>query len=354
VQAVVDRAERPLNTARYTSRPKARLFMRAWGNPSGILSSVNLAGLWALLQALNATALPTPVPGASPTPDAGAPDAGAMVAALPNGGFVARQWQAQQEPAPGPALAIGACSRGCLQGAAVLPASGTGYEALHLTRNRRYGHPALISYLRRLAEATKAARLGPLIVGDLSQPRGGPTPSGHRSHQTGLDADLGYVAPPGARRGHLSARDRERLSPPPVVDLRTHRMTPAWRPRTMELVALAASDAAVDRIFVNPTIKRILCTGTMAQAPWQARVRPWWGHHDHFHVRLKCPTDSALCVPQEPPPDDGCGATLDWWFTPDAEATRTRRQDAETQGAEPELPAACAGVLSPPQSEWAP
>ena len=230
----------------------------------------------------------------------------------------------------------------------MLPASGTGYEALHLARNRRYGHPTLISYVRRLAAAAKAAKLGLLIVGDLSQPRGGPTPSGHRSHQTGLDADIGYVAPAGVRAGQLSSRDRERLSPPAVVDLQTHRMTPAWRPRTPELLSLAATDSTVDRIFVNPMIKRILCEGKTAKAAWQARVRPWWGHHDHFHVRLKCPADSVLCVPQDPPPDDGCGATLAWWFTPDAEATRTRRKDAEAVEAEPELPAACEGVIAPP------
>src|SRR5207302_1679409 len=95
-------------------------------------------------------------------------------------------WNAQRLPAPGPAQAIGACSGGCLQGAATLPASGPGYEALHLSRNRRYGHPELVAFVRRLGATAKAKKLGLLVVGDLSQPRGGPTPSGHRSHQTGL------------------------------------------------------------------------------------------------------------------------------------------------------------------------
>lgn len=283
-------------------------------------------------------------------PSTGVSDAGAPVTTVQKAGLVARQWQSQHEPAAGPALAIGTCSCGCLQGAAMLPASGTGYEALHLARNRRYGHPTLISYVRHLAAAAKAANLGLLIVGDLSQPRGGPTPSGHRSHQTGLDVDIGYVAPVGVRAGQLSSRDRERVSPPAVVDLQTHRMTPAWRPRTLELLSLAAKDPTVDRIFVNPMIKRILCEGKTAKAAWQARVRPWWGHHDHFHVRLKCPADSVLCVPQDPPPDDGCGATLAWWFTSDAETTRTHRKDAEAVEAEPALPAACEGVIAPPQT----
>lgn len=290
---------------------------------------------------------------------AASPDAGAPAAAVPKANVVAKQWQAQHAPSAGPPLSIGGYSLGCLQGAAVLPASGPGYEALRLGRNRRYGHPTLIAYVRRLAASAKAAKLGPLVVGDLSQPRGGPTPSGHRSHQTGLDADIGFAAPPGLRLGHLTARDRERLSPPAVVDLQTHKPTAAWKATTPRLIALAASDPAVDRIFVNPGVKQMLCAGETGKAgkltkttkttkaPWQGRVRPWWGHHDHFHVRLKCPADSELCVPQDPPPDDGCGASLDWWFTSDAENTRSRRKDAEAVEAEPQLPPACGALLDP-------
>ena len=248
-------------------------------------------------------------------------------------------------PSAGAAQAIGTCSCGCLQGGATLPASGPGYEVLHLGRNRRYGHPALVAYLRRLGAAARAERLGLLVVGDLSQPRGGPTPSGHRSHQTGLDADLGYAAPAGVRAGHLSAPDRERLSAPAVVDLKTHAPTPAWGPRTLDLLARAAADPAVDRIFVNPAVKKMLCEGPTAKAPWQARVRPWWGHHDHFHVRLRCPPDSPLCVAQEPPPDDGCGPSLRWWFSADAESTRAKKKDSDAAAAPAfALPAACGAM----------
>jgi penicillin-insensitive murein DD-endopeptidase len=279
--------------------------------------------------------------------DAGAPDAGAPhAAAAPKLGVVAKQWQAQRIPSLGPALSIGTCSCGCLQGAATLPASGPGYEVLRLGRNRRYGHPTLVAYVQRLAAAAQKAKLGLVVVGDLSQPRGGPTPSGHRSHQTGLDADVGYVAPAGVRAGRLAARARERLSPPAVVNGKTHEKTPAWTPKIVELLALAAADAAVDRIFVDPGIKKMLCEGPAAKAPWQARLRPWWSHHDHFHVRLACPADSPLCVRQEAPPDDGCGATLDWWFSDDAAATRTKKKDAEAVEPEPALPPACAGVMS--------
>ena len=278
--------------------------------------------------------------------DAGAPDAGAQAGApARKTGAVAKQWQALRVPSVGPPLSIGTTSCGCLQGAATLPASGPGYEVLRLGRNRRFGHPALVAYVRRLAVAAASAKLGLVVIGDLSQPRGGPTPSGHRSHQTGLDADIGFVAPSGVRAGHLSASAREQLAPPAVVDAKTHERTPAWTPKVLDLLAIAAADPAVDRIFVDPGIKKMLCEGRAAAAPWQSRLRPWWSHHDHFHVRLKCPADSPLCVPQEPPPDNGCGKSLAWWFSEDAAATRTKKKEAEAAEPEPELPPACSGVL---------
>ena len=47
------------------------------------------------------------------------------------------------------------------------------------------------------------------------------------------------------------------------------------------------------------------------------KVRPWYGHNDHIHVRLKCPADSPNCRKQPPVPGgDGCAAKeLDYWFS---------------------------------------
>jgi penicillin-insensitive murein endopeptidase len=296
-------------------------------------------------------------------PPAPAPDAGATTAPPPalSRGAIARQWQALRAPATGPALAIGTTSRGCLQGASTLPASGRGYEVIRLGRNRRYGHPLLVGYVERLGKAARKAKLGVVIVGDLSQPRGGPTPTGHRSHQTGLDADISYVAPAGVRAGRLSTKDRENASLPVVIDLKTHVTTAAWKPGIVKLLQLAATDATVDRIFVNPWIKKKLCDNPKtAKAPWQARLRPWRYHHDHFHVRLKCPADSPLCVPQPQPADDGCGATLAWWFRnqpapvqaqkKETEAEKETEKDAEAPAPEPAapepaLPDACTAVM---------
>jgi penicillin-insensitive murein endopeptidase len=270
----------------------------------------------------------------------------------PDAGAVAAVWNAQREPAPGPAQAIGGYSNGCLQGAVRLSPSGPGWELLHLGRHRNFGHPDLVAYIERLAANARKQHLGPVVVGDLGQARGGPTPSGHRSHQSGLDVDIGYAAPAGLRPGHVKAADRERIGPLAVVDLRTHKMTPPWGRRVQRLLAAAASDPAVDRVFVNPAVKRTLCAGPARREPWLARLRPWWGHHDHFHVRLRCPDGSPLCRAQDPPRDAdgdgvGCGASLDWWFTDDAQAARTRRQPgAEAEAGPPPLPPACAALIA--------
>jgi len=263
---------------------------------------------------------------------------------------VALLWNHQRTPSTGPAQAIGGYSNGCLQGAVALPASGRGYEDLHRSRNRYYGHPDLVAFIARLGAAARAQHLGLVVVGDLSQARGGPTPSGHRSHQTGLDVDVGYVAPVGLRAGHLRAADRERVGPPAVVDLKTHVMSHLWTRRTERLLAAAASDPAVDRIFVNPAIRRTLCGGPARHEAWFARLRPWWGHHDHFHVRLKCPQDSPDCKAQDPPPpdpDDGCGATLAWWFSPDAQNTEVKKKQTDDAAPGPVLPDACSSLIAP-------
>jgi penicillin-insensitive murein endopeptidase len=276
-------------------------------------------------------------------PDAGAaPDGGAPPG--PTAAEVAARWNALRAPRSAAPRSIGTYAAGCLDGAVALAPSGPGYEVLHLGRHRRFGHPDLIAYLRRLGAEVKRRRMGLLLVGDLGQPRGGPTPSGHRSHQTGLDADVGYVAPRWMLHRRLTTKERETVGPPAVVDLTTRELTPAWQPRILELLQLAATDPAVERIFVNPVVKREACARARAGADWLRKLRPWWLHHDHFHVRLRCPAGSPECEPQPPlGPEDGCGETLRWWFTEDSKATSEKR--SKEPPAAPALPAACDELL---------
>ena len=90
-----------------------------------------------------------------------------------------------------------------------------------------------------------------------------------------------------------------------------------WSDDHARLIRRAASDQRVARIFVSPTIKKALCDFEKGgNRAWLRKVRPWWGHHYHFHVRLSCPVGSAGCKNQNPPPPgDGCGADLAYWLS---------------------------------------
>src|SRR5689334_8608363 len=52
----------------------------------------------------------------------------------------------------GPAQAIGAYEKGCFSGAVPLPADGTAWQVMRPSRNRAWGHPALIALIERLAQ----------------------------------------------------------------------------------------------------------------------------------------------------------------------------------------------------------
>jgi len=242
-------------------------------------------------------------------------------------------------PKKGPALAIGQPGAGCVQGALALPLQGAGWLVVHPERHRQFGHPSLIAYVRKLAAIARKEQLGLLTVGDLGQPRGGPTPSGHRSHQSGLDVDLWYGPPTKS----FSPGKTPSPPAPSVVDLRTNKMTSAWNGRVAKLLAAAASSPAVDRIFVHPAVKRALCEDKARRGPWLGRVRPWWGHQDHFHVRLRCPDDSPDCtLPASLPDGEGCDA-IKWWFSEDARKTAAKR-GAPGENA-PAMPDRCEDVL---------
>lgn len=248
------------------------------------------------------------------------------------------RWSRVASPTRGPARAIGLPGAGCVQGAAALPEHGQGWDLVHPERHRQFGHSDLIAYVRRLAKALRREKLPRLFVGDLGQPRGGPTPTGHRSHQSGLDVDLWYAPPSGAFVPGKS-------SAPEVASLATKKILPAWTRKVARLVEIAASDPAVDRVFVHPAVKRALCADKSMRGDWLSRVRPWYGHQDHFHVRLLCPADSPDCTAAQPlPSGDGCGNALDWWFSDEPAKTAAKR-GAPGENA-PAMPAQCEQILS--------
>jgi penicillin-insensitive murein endopeptidase len=222
------------------------------------------------------------------------------------------------EPTPAPlaARSIGSYARGCLAGAVALPVNGSAWQVMRLSRNRMWGHPSLIAFLERFAPATRADGWPGLLVGDLSQPRGGPMLTGHASHQIGLDADIWFTPMPNRE---LSSSEREEMSAVSMLKDGTReadltRFTDAH----MRVVRRAAQDRSVARIFVHPGLKKAMCDRTWPDRAWLTKVRPTYGHFYHFHIRLACPADLPDCKDQDPPPaGDGCGDDLAWWLGPE-------------------------------------
>ncbi|OIQ68475.1 penicillin-insensitive murein endopeptidase precursor [mine drainage metagenome] len=245
-------------------------------------------------------------------------------------------------PAPGPLHIIGGPNTGgCIAGAVSLPAEGQGFETIHPDRSAFWGAPQTIAHLELFAHEAAEAGLPTLLVEDISNPRGGPMPGGHVSHQIGLDADVGLDMRP---RGVLTATERQSIELRSIVRPDGRDIDQAvWSPRVIELLRIAAALPEVDRILVNPAIKLALCRDVAGDRSWLHLIRPWYGHAAHMHIRFRCPAGQADCIQAPPPPaGDGCDSTLQWWFdqlnAPAAPPSKPR--------APPPLPAACRAILA--------
>jgi penicillin-insensitive murein endopeptidase len=97
---------------------------------------------------------------------------------------------------------------------------------MRTSRNRNWAHPALVSLIEKLAsDAKQNDGWNGLLVGDLSQPRGGPMLTGHASHQIGLDADVWFTPMP----DHvLTDKERESLVPIDMVKDRSTLNHDTW------------------------------------------------------------------------------------------------------------------------------
>jgi penicillin-insensitive murein endopeptidase len=250
-------------------------------------------------------------------------------------------WGKIRRPLAGEAKPIGSYAAGCLAGAEKLPLDGPGYSVMRPSRLRYFGHPDLVAFLKGLGQAAHDAHLPRLLVGDMGRPRGGPMPSGHSSHQIGLDVDVWLRM----SKKRPSAKQRETWSAENFVKGEKE-LTSRWGDRERKLVELAASSPFVNRIFVHPAIKLDLCEKFPA-APWLYKMRPWWSHQDHMHVRLNCPSGAASCEPQAAldPKDPQCGKELAWWFTAEAKDEGAKKEAAFRGRAFPDLPQECGEMV---------
>ena len=89
-----------------------------------------------------------------------------------------------------------------------------------------------------------ASGLPVFYVGDMAQPRGGPLPFGHASHQTGLDVDIWFTLTP-----------RPRLVPAARFGLDSDRGS------SIDLVNECS----------RTSLQRLFCTTTTLARPWTPR-----------------------------------------------------------------------------------
>src|SRR5581483_4799722 len=256
--------------------------------------------------------------------------------------FAAKKLPSHQAPA-----AIGYYPRGCLAGGVELPIDGPHWQVMRLSRNRNWGHPSLVRFIKNFSErAAKVTGWRGILVGDMSQPRGGPATSGHTSHQTGLDVDIWYRPEPDHP---LSREEREDLPFSNLVaDDWKHINPKTYTPQHLAFIRAAAEAPEVERVLANAAIKKKLCETATGDRSWLRKVRPWYGHHDHIHVRLACPAGSTECHKQPPvPEDEGCAPKdFEFWFTKALQPKKPGKPAKQIMLAD--LPAACKAVLNAP------
>ena len=270
--------------------------------------------------------------------------AGAHAEMLAKEAFGSQKLPAALKPA-----AYGFYSKGCFSGGMAIAPDGPNWQAMRLSRNRNWGHPDMIRLLERLSREAATDGWQGLLIGDISQPRGGPMLTGHASHQIGLDADIWFMPMPERR---FTREERETVSAVSMIrEGSLHVDERRWTRAHEAVLRRAASYPEVERILVHPGIKKKLCDTVRGDRSWLRKVRPFWGHDYHFHIRLRCPPGSEGCRRQEPPPaGEGCDNSLAWWFTeePWRPAKGPEKPKARDVMKLSDLPAICRQVLAAP------
>ena len=209
-------------------------------------------------------------------------------------------------------LSCGSANRGALYLAAELARFGRGYTIPEpwWSRDRRFGTDELVDVIKRAAASVADTHPGATLgVADLSRAQGGAI-SGHRSHQSGRDADLIFYAldaqgqpfQPDNHMAFYSRSGRAYYAKAPKYD-RTITERYFDLPRNWALVKALMTDdrARVEHMFVSSRIRRWLLryAETIEEDPAlikrASRIlkRPTstGGHNDHMHIRVSCTED---------------------------------------------------------------
>ena len=220
-------------------------------------------------------------------------------------------WEKMTSPTNANSESIGSYANGCLEGAVPLPLESEGYQVVRSERGRYYAHPKTVSFIQDLGKLSSQKINKQLLIADISLAKGGRFAHGHSSHQTGLDIDIWLKL--------LNKKlTKKQLAEPysiSLVDKNSFTIREKhWQDAHFELIKSTAKDERVARIFVNSVIKEKLCALEKNDDSWLRKVRPWWGHSAHMHVRLQCPKDDKSCIKQpEIKEGSGCGYEVESW-----------------------------------------
>jgi len=122
------------------------------------------------------------------------------------------------------------------------------------------------------------------------------------------------------------------------------------------MLKAAANDPVVDRIFITAPAKIWMCEHAKGNRKWLQKIRPYWGHFDHIHIRLKCPKGVKGCKKQSPTVRQlsknatGCDKDLNWWVTtalapPDPNTPKKPKKRGARDYVMADLPKQCRQVL---------
>jgi penicillin-insensitive murein endopeptidase len=172
-------------------------------------------------------------------------------------------------------------------------------------QQRYYGNPVMINFIVDVSYQLQNNILKDSEwvseVSDISRKRGGQL-SPHKSHQNGLDADIGYLIRD--KRSGYYGKDivnGSRLSSEFLLDEQYE-----WF-KTMN----KKQEGKVYCMFVHKVIKREMCRHAQQKSEYfgendsrnnpltvemlrRLQSRPT-DHHNHFHLRLKCPANNKGC-----------------------------------------------------------
>ncbi len=216
---------------------------------------------------------------------------------------------------------VGVPNGGVLTAAAELPRDGEGFRRFRPTSDSHHGQPRLVAAIVRAAASVARERPGgsPLIVGDLSGPRGGRIPR-HASHRTGRDVDfLLYVTTPSG--APITSPGFIPLGPDGLAQLEDGRYIrlDVERQWLFFKALLKDPDIDVQFLFINRALEALIIDYALAretdlEVVWHAQtvmLQPGDSlpHADHVHMRIACRPDEAV---------RGClGGGPHWeWLTP--------------------------------------